>query len=309
MDERQEPRRRVSLVGPVILIGLGIVFLLNNLGILDWDVWDVVFRLWPVLLIAAGLEVLIGRRSALGSLLALILTLVLVAGVLWLVGTGVMIGQTGLAEEISQPLDGATRAEVVISPAVGTLHLASLPESDDLIAGTIYPVTGERIAHDSEIEGETVVFSLESYGEFRGPFFGGWGPEQGWNLKLARAVPMDLEVGIGVGQAKLDLGDLNVTGLSTNMGIGQTSVTLPGRGRLQAHVEGGIGSLVIVIPSGMEARIHFDTGLVGRSLPNSYKDSGDNVYITPGYASADNRVELEVELGIGAVTVRQSKER
>jgi hypothetical protein len=308
MDERQEPRRRVSLVGPVILIGLGIVLLLNNLGILDWDVWDVVFRLWPVLLIAAGLEVLIGRRSALGSLLALIVTLALVAGVLWLVSTGVVIGQTGPIEEISQPLDGATGAKVVISPAVGTLHLASLSESDDLIAGTIYPVKGEHIARDSEIEGDTVAFSLKSHGEFRGPFFGGWGPEQGWNLKLARSVPLDLTVDIGVGQAKLDLGDLNVTDLSTNMGIGQTSVTLPGRGRLQAHVEGGIGSLDIVIPSGMEARIHFDTGLVGRSLPNSYKDSGGDVYITPGYAGADNRIDLEVELGIGAVTVCHSRE-
>jgi hypothetical protein len=306
MDERQKPRRRVSLVGPVILIGLGIVFLLNNLGILDWNIWDVVFRLWPVLLIAAGLEVLIGRRSALGSLLALVLTLALVAGVVWLVSTGVVLGP---AEEISQPLGGATRAEVVISPAVGTLHLASLPESDNLIAGTIYPVKGEHIARDSEIEDDTMAFSLKSHGEFHGPFFGGWGSEQGWSLKLARSVPVDLAVDIGVGQAKLDLSDLNVTDLSTNMGIGQTSVTLPDRGRLQAHVEGGIGSLDIVIPSGMEARIHFDTGLVGRSLPNSYEDSGGDVYITPGYAGAGNRIDLEVELGIGAVTVRQSREK
>jgi hypothetical protein len=47
----------------VILIGLGVVFLLNNPGILNWSVWDVIFRLWPVLLIAAGLDILIGRRA------------------------------------------------------------------------------------------------------------------------------------------------------------------------------------------------------------------------------------------------------
>ena len=70
---RPEQSRRGSLVGPVILLGLGIVFLLNNLGVLEWSVWEVIFRLWPVLLIAAGLDFLIGRRSVWGSLLALVL--------------------------------------------------------------------------------------------------------------------------------------------------------------------------------------------------------------------------------------------
>ena len=51
-----ERKRRSSLIGPTILIGLGIVFLLNNMGILDWNVWEVIFRLWPVLIIAAGLS-------------------------------------------------------------------------------------------------------------------------------------------------------------------------------------------------------------------------------------------------------------
>ena len=72
-----ERRRRGSLVGPLILIGLGVVFLLNNLGILSWSVWEVIFRLWPILLVAIGLDLLVGRRSTLGSLLALALTLII----------------------------------------------------------------------------------------------------------------------------------------------------------------------------------------------------------------------------------------
>ena len=35
---------------PVILIGAGVVFLLNNLGVLTWGVWEMLWRLWPVLL-------------------------------------------------------------------------------------------------------------------------------------------------------------------------------------------------------------------------------------------------------------------
>ena len=53
MPER--PVRHGGLVGPAILIGLGVVFLLNNLGMLDWGIWNILLRLWPLLLIAIGL--------------------------------------------------------------------------------------------------------------------------------------------------------------------------------------------------------------------------------------------------------------
>ena len=55
--------RRGGLVGPIILIGLGVVFLLNNLGFLEWSVWDVLLRTWPLLLIAWGIDLLIVRRT------------------------------------------------------------------------------------------------------------------------------------------------------------------------------------------------------------------------------------------------------
>ena len=41
----EERKQRGSLVGPVILIGLGVVFLLNNLGVLAWSVWEVILRI------------------------------------------------------------------------------------------------------------------------------------------------------------------------------------------------------------------------------------------------------------------------
>jgi len=89
------------------------------------------------------------------------------------------------------------------------------------------------------------------------------------------------------------------------MGVGRTTVTLPEEGRFYATIEGAIGETVVVIPAGMAARIHVDTGLTVRDLPDSYQQRGD-VYTSPGYASADDRVDLEVDQAIGKVTIRQS---
>ena len=180
IDEKRD-HQRSSLVGPVILIGLGVVFLLNNLGILNWSVWDLVIRLWPVLLVAAGLDILIGRRSTLGALSSLVLTVVLVAGALWLYAGGMSIVPTGPGQEIIQSLDGATKAEIVLGPAVGSLHVEALQQVDHLVAGVIHPVIGERVSRNFEAVDDTAVFTLESHGEFSGPFFGSRGGRWGWS--------------------------------------------------------------------------------------------------------------------------------
>ena len=309
MDEKSDVRRG-SLIGPVILIGLGIVFLLNNLSILSWSVWEVIFRLWPVLLVAAGLDLLLGRRSIWGSLLALVLTVAIVAGVLWLFRSGVIPGREAAAEEVSQALGGATQARVVLAPAVGSLRVESLAESEDLVAGVIRPVSGERVNRDFTVEGQMATFTLQSEGSFGPftPFFGSWGGGPGWDLGLNPGAPLELEVSMGVGESDLDLEGLQVDDLNVSMGVGQTTVVLPDEGRFQAKIEGAIGQTVVVIPAGMEARVQVDTGLAGSRLPAGYRQQ-DDVYTSPGYAGAENRVDLEVSQAIGNVSIRRSEER
>src|SRR3970040_344778 len=90
---------------PVLLIALGTVFLLANLGYLALNVWELIFRLWPILLIAIGLDIVIGRRSFLLSLVGLILIFALFIGALWLFGVRADAGQALDSEQISQPLD------------------------------------------------------------------------------------------------------------------------------------------------------------------------------------------------------------
>jgi hypothetical protein len=298
------PKRRVSLVGPVILIGLGVILLLNTLGLLAWSIWEAVFRLWPILLIALGLEIILSRFSAWGSLLALVLVVAIVAGGLWLLGPDIGTGRVVAGEEVRQALGEATRAEVVIEPGVGSLHIEALPESANLIEGVIQMGRGQRANRHFAVAGQTATFTLRSQGETFGPFFW-WGDQWNWNLGLAPEVPLELEIGLGAGSADLDLTGLTVDNLEVSMGIGQATVTLPDEGRFQVKIEGAIGETVVVIPAGMAARIRVDTGLAVSDLPDSYQQR-DNVYTSPGYANADDRVDLEVSQAIGKITIRQS---
>ena len=300
MEERKGTYRG-GLVGPAILIGAGVVLLMNTLGIWPWSVWWMVLRLWPILLVAAGLDIILGRRSVWGSLLALVLTLAILAGVLWLFGTGFITGQAAATEEVSQALGEATRAEVVLAPAVGAVHVKALPESANLVEGILYLSSGERVRRDFAVAGETAKLSLRSEGTFA-PAFGGWS-ERGWELKLNPDVLLKLEVSLGMGQTDVDLSGLTVSDLNVSMGLGQTTVVLPAEGRLRVKISGAIGQTTIVVPAGMEARIQASTGLAARQVPAGYKEQ-DDVYTSPGYAGAENRVDLEVSQAMGAVTIR-----
>lgn len=75
-----------GIVGPVILIGVGGLLLLNSFNLLSDSVLSWAIRLWPVILVAAGLEILFGRRSVWLSGLGLLVALGMLGGILWISG-------------------------------------------------------------------------------------------------------------------------------------------------------------------------------------------------------------------------------
>jgi hypothetical protein len=75
------PTRRGNLAGPVLLIGFGTLLLLINLGMVPMSIWGALARLWPLALILVGIDLLIPRRSILGSIaVGALLLFVLFAG-------------------------------------------------------------------------------------------------------------------------------------------------------------------------------------------------------------------------------------
>ena len=51
--------RATTLLGPVVIIGIGVVLLLNTTGVLDWGIWGQIGRLWPVAVILLGASLLL----------------------------------------------------------------------------------------------------------------------------------------------------------------------------------------------------------------------------------------------------------
>jgi hypothetical protein len=298
--------RRGGLVGPLILIGLGVLFLLANLGVLNWNFWQIAIRLWPLLLIAFGLDILFGRRSPWISLTIALVVLVIAGAAIWYLDPTGPGGQAVTTQQISQPLEGATRATVHISSGVGTLRIAGVPEPapDTLVEGAVVAPEQVRLESDFSVNGDAASYRLRVREAGGSPFPATWGDDRGWDLRLNRHVPIDLRIDTGVGQASLDFSELNLTGLRISTGVGQTTLTLPASGQFRAQVSGGVGETIVQIPSRMAARIRIDGGLGDVNVDGSYVRE-DRVYTSPNYATAQDRVDIQVSGGVGRIAVRQ----
>jgi len=53
---------RKIIKGLTILL-IGLILLANTLGIFEWSVWYNVIKLWPLLLVSAGLSIILKERS------------------------------------------------------------------------------------------------------------------------------------------------------------------------------------------------------------------------------------------------------
>lgn len=298
----EQKKKQPDLLGPILLIAVGIILLLNTQGILSWSVWWDILRLWPVFLIAAGLDLLIGRRSAWGSLIVALLVVTIMAGALWVATTG-SEGRGLDGQQIQYPLGDAAEAQVSIQPAIGTLTLNALPESADLIQGTAQLAEGEEIDERASRQDDRITYRLNSGGEAWMPMIG-WDPGRLWDLGLSPGAALEIDTMVAMGSQELDLTGLDVSALNTSMGMGSIEIVLPAKGRFEGDVGGAIGRIEIVVPQGMGLRVNAGTALVARQLPGDFVEMGDGVYTSPGYATAQHRIDLDASLAIGSLRVR-----
>lgn len=88
---------RGGVAGPSFLIGLGLILLAHNFGMLQVGFWRAVTYLWPLLLIAWGFDFVLPRRSIWLSLIGIVIVLGLLVGALILLsGRGLLLPWPGL---------------------------------------------------------------------------------------------------------------------------------------------------------------------------------------------------------------------
>ena len=297
-----QPKHR-DMTGPILLIGLGIILLLHNIGYIHFNLWSLI-RLWPIFIIAAGLEVLLGKRSRLTSLISGLVIVALLIGGVWMLGQPTDNPLNTDTIHITAAHNDFSTARVQLSPAIAQLNISHLLDSDNFVEGTVTHEHNEDIyEHFTEGDPARLLVKAEEHTGI-GDVFNDQ-PRQ-WDFKFHRDVALDLTTDLGIGEANLDLAHLTLGDAKIDFGIGQLTLSLPDDGDYKVNIDGGIGNIHIQVPYGASVRINTDTGIVGRTMPGNYHRR-NNVYTSPNYNEADTHITLNLDLGIGRLTVTENR--
>jgi hypothetical protein len=296
-------RRSAVGAGPIILIVLGLVLLASNLG---WFSFGEIFRLlsyWPIALVAIGVDMLTNGRYRLAVIaVAIALALVLWGGNVggrggWTIGTATMAAET---QSVAHPLAGASAGRVVLDLGVGQVRVDGAAPSGTLVSGTIQSGRGETIRQSSQLEGGVLTVRIRSEQErMSGINFGS--ETRRWEVSLTREVPVALSVSAGVGQTTLDLSGVTLSGITFDGGVGESTVTLPS-GHYSGSFDLGVGSTTIRLPQGAAVQVVVNSGLGRVTMPRDLVRDGD-VYTSPGFEGARDRITLRVDGGVGSIRV------
>lgn len=307
--------RHVSLVGPLILITIGALFLLHNWRP-DFEPWPIVRTYWPLILVFIGLGKIwdnmertrnpnAPRGTSIGATIGFLAFVVVLVALLW---HGKSFsrrhgweGKMMHTMRVVEP-QRAKSANARLDMSAGQLTVsggsANLLDADFNYNGSYdeprvdYTVTNEVGDLNIRQEGGSVHF-----GNSRNE----------WNLRFGKDVPLNLKVEMGAGQGNLHLRDVPLTDLRLDIGAGEVNVDLTGDRKtdLTAELHGGVGHANIRLPKnvGVEARA---SGGIGSIDVRGLKHDGDR-YTNDALGKSKATIHLKVEGGIGQIELIQEQ--
>lgn len=328
------PRQRYVSGWAFIFIAAGVIWLLRNAGVITIEQISVLLRLWPLILIVVGVQLLIGgQNTTLGQLIVL-------GGIVLMIGLMLIGPSLGLAADIdirslnvTEPLGAAQSAQVNLAMSIGEGSVYALSDGDQLVAADV------RYIGEAELDvrgGSQAVVTLTNETNGSSQTVGFLGLSLGENdlyshIGLSPTIPLDLTVSGGVGSTALDLSGLQLTRLQIHTGVGDTTITLPPTAeQLVVEINGGVGKNVLILPDGATIRASISGGVgdmeidLAEDAPVRVDASGglnsfvfpptwsrvsgeedDGIWESPAYraASTEQRIDIDYNAGVGTLRV------
>ena len=322
-----------SFFWPILLVGVGIIWLLRNLGYIPHFSLGAILQFWPLLLIVLGLDILFSRRfpwigTAVGLLAVAAVVVYLVSGP----SLGLNTGSTVLNETFSEPSQGTSTVKYVIDSASSPVNISVLDEGDAELILADFTHRGVINFDVSGVQDNTVHISED----FENTTWLNWDfsfDRLQWDIGLSPNVPAELRLNGGSGSIEMDLRGLSLNSLALDLGSGSSDIRLPQSSQeYEAEIESGSGSVSIDIPKDTSMTLSLDTGSGSTSvnlpsnaairievmddgsgslsLPDDLTKSSDSAkysigaWQTADFAQADKQIIIKIKgQGSGSISI------
>ena len=302
------PRNR-GLILPLILIGIGVVVLLANTGVLSQQAVGRLGDLWPLLLVILGLQLILNhtlpRRQATLIGLAVMAVIVIAAVAYATLAPATSVGAQKV--DASAQSGGLTAATLDLNYSAATVDVNAADLGDRLYQVHVDYPAGENpptisLNHEN---GRLEIHETSSFSPFH--LFGS--NRRHIVLALTDRIPWTIQVGGGATNLSLDLRHLQLTKLDVSGGANRMDAQLPAaKGTVMLEVSGGASNLTLRAPAETQWRIGVSGGANAVTINGSTTGAlgGDFERQSPGYDTATNRYDIQISGGASHLDFRTS---
>lgn len=288
-----------ELPGSVISIGFGVILIAGNLGYLPMDGLQLLLRLWPVIIVAFGLNLLFANRSLINNIIGVGLALIVVVGMFFL-----GVGQFSVPERASQQMDvalaGASDGELNLSLPVGPVTISAGDKNEQLLGGTYTLLKNERISQNYAVEQGHGTLDLSSEWDNVAVYTGFNGAPR-WDLKVNPTIPLGLKLKLAVGEIKAIFSGTEVNHIEIENAVGFIDITCANQQDLDGKISNAVGRIIIRVPADAKVTIHADTAMTLVSKPAGWTRTEGLLTSPEGTSSQD--IVLDVNNAVGFLTI------
>jgi hypothetical protein len=300
--------RNRGLLFPLVLILIGAIVLLANLGVLSSEALLRLADLWPLLLVILGLQLILNHTlpRLQASLIGLAATVVIViAAVAYATLAPASTFGTRQAN-VSDRIGGLTAATLDLGYSGATIDIqaGTIPGDSLYQAHVEYPGSDDPPAISLDRESGTLeIVERSGFSPLR--FFGA--ARRHAVITLTDRIPWTIKISGGVANAHLDLRRLQLAKLQISGGANRMEAQLPSaKGTVPIEISGGVSNLTLRAPAGAQWHVAVSGGVSGLRINGSFYAAigGDFQQESPGYAAASDRYDIEISGGASHVDVR-----
>lgn len=253
--------RSPSLFWGGLLVIVGVLILLANLGVLNNLDWNVV---WPILIIALGVWLILAR-----------------------IGPGAATADIDSAE----PRDGLERAKLEVAVGAARLEVAAQPLDDQL-----YRVHIEHAGSPPEVRLDRASGTVKI--TQRADWFMG-ARRLHIDARVADAIPWEVSCSTGAIRGDFDFTSTALTGFGCRTGASQVNLALGApKGIVGVRIEGGALTVNITRPAGTPVQVQASGGAVQLRGDGSRQDGlGTRSWKSEGFDAAKDRYDVTVSGG------------
>lgn len=285
----------------IFIVSIGVLWLLFNFDMLNWSILNSLYRLWPLLLVMIGINIVFGNNQLVKSL-GWIAFLIIIIAYSYFNNSQVIKDTESGAGNVSIVKEAMTKnGDIDLNLGGTNINLGS--DTSNLIDAL---VTDTDIEHTVAYNNNNETADVKFFPKTKIGFINDGKKNNRFSIDLNKDVVWDMAVNVGAASGTLDMSGLKVKNLELKTGA--VNLELKFGDKLQftdVRISSGASNIEVVIPDNVGARVKFDGGLSSNNLKELGWINKDGYYVSPNFDQASSKINFDVDMGVGKFEIKK----